>query len=55
MHSPIETVWTCDADGNWRQERRIRLRDGRGWREIRVIELDAAETASIFPRAAGAK
>ena len=32
----IEPVWTCDADGNWRQERRIRLRDGNGWREIRV-------------------
>jgi len=39
----IEPVWTCDADGNWRQERRIRLRDGKGWREIRVITQEAAE------------
>jgi len=40
----IEPVWTCDADGHWRQERRIRLRDGNGWREIRVItHTEAAE------------
>ncbi len=29
-----ELVWTCDADGTWFQERRTRIREGNGWREI---------------------
>lgn len=29
-----ELVWTCDAEGNWRQESRTRIREGNGWREI---------------------
>lgn len=28
-----ELVWTCDAEGNWRQERRTRTREGNGYRE----------------------
>lgn len=38
-----QMVWTCGPDdgsrkGNWHQVRRIRIRDGNGWREIEVKE-----------------
>lgn len=31
-----ELVWTCDVEGNWFQEPRVRIREGNGWREIKA-------------------
>lgn len=29
-----ELVWTCDENGHWFQEERVRIRHGDGWREV---------------------
>lgn len=48
----IEQFWTCDAEGNWRQERRVRIRDtANGWHEFKVIDQTTARDE--FRRMAG--
>jgi len=37
-----ELVWTCDANGNWWQEQRVRIRHGDGWREVRTDDLSTS-------------
>lgn len=36
----VTTTWTCDANGNWRQEPRIISKDATGWHDIPLADAN---------------